>query len=79
MYISHILLLGMVQAWASILDANLEPFGITTLQSAWLGCWMTMSGCAASIIGESPFPCSHPASSFLFLFTSISILQELFD
>ena len=42
--------LGMIQAWASVLDLNLEPFGISTLQSAWLGCLMTIAGGAASII-----------------------------
>ena len=42
--------LGLYQAWSSVLDLNLQEFGITTIESAWIGCWMTLSGCLASII-----------------------------
>lgn len=41
--------LGLYQGWSSVLDLNLQEFGITTIQSAWIGCWMTLSGCLASI------------------------------
>ena len=42
--------LGLYQGWSSILDLNLQEFGVTTVESSWLGCWMTLSGCLASII-----------------------------
>ena len=42
--------LGLYQGWSSILDLNLREYGITTVESAWIGCWMTLSGCIASVI-----------------------------
>jgi hypothetical protein len=42
--------LGLYQGWSSVLDLNLQEFGITTIQSAWIGCWMTLSGCLGSIV-----------------------------
>jgi len=42
--------IGMIQAWASVLDLNLQPFGVTTMEAAYLGSLMTISGCIGSVL-----------------------------
>ena len=41
---------GMIQAWASVLDLNLDPFGVSTMEAAYLGTFMTISGCIGSVL-----------------------------
>jgi len=41
--------LGIYQAWTAVLYLNLEGF-ITQDEAGWLGFWMTVSGCAGSIV-----------------------------
>ncbi|XP_041371393.1 solute carrier family 49 member 4 homolog isoform X2 [Gigantopelta aegis] len=42
--------LGVVNCWASVLDVNLAPLGISEMEAGFIGFYSTCSGCVASLI-----------------------------
>ncbi|XP_052253450.1 solute carrier family 49 member 4 homolog isoform X2 [Dreissena polymorpha] len=41
---------GVLGVWATVLDVNLKPLGITQLQAGYMGFWNTIAGCIAGFI-----------------------------